>query len=650
MAAGAVAVTVTGFGLRLGRPLRDDGLGRQQHAGDRGRVTNRGAGDLDRVDDTGLHQVAVLPGRGIQPVAGGQLPHLAHDDVALVSGVLRDPAQRLDERRTDDVDARGLVTGEPTVAVERGRRRDECASAAGDDALLDRCTGGRDRVLEPVLPLLELDLGGRADADDADAACELRQPLLQLLAVPVGVAGLDLATNLTDAVLDRALLARAVDDRRVVLRDGDPTRFAENVHVDAVELEADLLGDDLAAGEDRHVLQHRLAAVTEARRLHGDRGEGATDLVDDERRQRLTLDVLCHDEQRLAGLHDLLEQRQQLTDGADLALHEQDVGVVEDGLHALRVGDEVRRDVALVELHALGELELETHRLGFFDRDHAVLADLAERLGDELTDLRVLRGDRGDLRDLGLVVDLAGILQQALADRLDGGVDAALERHRLRAGRDVAQTLAHHGLGEHGRGGGAVTGDVVGLGRHFLGELGAHVLVGVLELDLFGDGDAVVGDGRRAPLLVDDDVATLGAERHLHRVGEPVDAALQRVTGVGVELQDLRHSFPLTQTPRRPHLNRGSDTGASANSCSLSTTARTSRADRMRYSSVPNLTSVPPYFEKMTVSPSLTSIGVRWPSSKRPGPTARTLPSCGFSFAVSGITMPDAVVCSDSST
>ena len=32
-------------------------------------------------------------------------------------------------------------------------------------------------------------------------------------------------------------------------------------------------------------------------------------------------------------------------------------GVVEDGLHALRVGDEVRREVAAVELHALDDVE-----------------------------------------------------------------------------------------------------------------------------------------------------------------------------------------------------------------------------------------------------------------------------------------------------
>src|SRR5262245_36494770 len=51
----------------------------------------------------------------------------------------------------------------------------------------------------------------------------------------------------------------------------------------------------------------------------------------------------------------------------------------------------------------------------------------------------------------------------------------------------------------------------------------------------------------------------------------------------------------------------------------------------------------------MTTSPSDTSIGTRLPlSSTRPGPTARTLPSWGFSLAVSGMTMPDAVVVSAS--
>src|SRR3954454_12449040 len=164
----AVAVTLTGVALRLGRLVGDDRLGREQHARDRGGVAYCGAGDLDRVDHTGLHQVAVLPGRSVEPVTGRQLAHLAHDDVTLVTGVLRDPAKRLDERGADDVDARGLVAGQTAVALEAGVRRQEGAAPPGDDALLDRGPRRGAVVLEPVLALLQLDLGARRDPDDAD--------------------------------------------------------------------------------------------------------------------------------------------------------------------------------------------------------------------------------------------------------------------------------------------------------------------------------------------------------------------------------------------------------------------------------------------------------------------------------------------------
>ena len=176
--------------------------------------------------------------------------------------------------------------------------------------------------------------------------------------------------------------ALALDDGRVVLGDDDLAGPAQQVERDVLELHADLVGDDLAAGEDRHVLEHRLAAVAEPGGLDGDGGERAAELVDHERGQGLALDVLGDDQQRLAGLHELLEHRQQVLHARDLLADEQDVGVLEDGLHPLRVGDEVRRDVALVELHPLDELELDAERLALLDGDDAVLADLLERLGD----------------------------------------------------------------------------------------------------------------------------------------------------------------------------------------------------------------------------------------------------------------------------
>src|SRR5215213_9537540 len=78
--------------------------------------------------------------------------------------------------------------------------------------------------------------------------------------------------------------------------------------------------------------------------------------------------------------------------------------------------------------------------------------------------------------------------------------------------------------------------------------------------------------------------------------------------------------------------------------------ARTSDSRRTSRSSPSSLISVPPYLEYRTSSPSTTSSGTRLPVSSLilPSPTARTLPFCGFSFAVSGSTRPEAVVSSSS--
>src|SRR4029077_8657183 len=149
----------------------------------------------------------------------------------------------------------------------------------------------RDGVFHAMLLFLELGLGGRADLDDRDAARQLGEALLELLAVEVGIGVLDLALDLLDAAFDLFLLAGAVDDRGLFLRDLDRARFAELVDRHLVELEAELFGDDRAAREDGDVLEHLLAAIAEARRFHRDARERAAQLVDDERRERFALDV-----------------------------------------------------------------------------------------------------------------------------------------------------------------------------------------------------------------------------------------------------------------------------------------------------------------------------------------------------------------------
>src|SRR4029077_19506192 len=104
--------------------------------------------------------------------------------------------------------------------------------------------------------------------------------------------------------------------------------------------------------------------------------------------------------------------------------------------------------------------------------------------------------------------------------------------------------------------------------------LRARVLARVLELDLAHDRDAVVGHGRGAELLLQHDVAALGPQRDSHRLRDDVDAALQRLPGVYVKCNCLRHVpyFPL-----------------------LPTTARTSFSLMIRYSVSSILNSLPAY-------------------------------------------------------
>jgi hypothetical protein len=81
----------------------------------------------------------------------------------------------------------------------------------------------------------------------------------------------------------------------------------------------------------------------------------------------------------------------------------------------------------------------------------------------------------------------------------------------------------------------AVAGVVRSLRRRLLHQLHAHVLDLVAQFDLLGDGHAVFGDGRRAELLLDDDIAALGAEGDFDGVGELVDATPERVARLDVK-------------------------------------------------------------------------------------------------------------------
>ncbi len=208
-------------------------------------------------------------------------------------------------------------------------------------------------------------------------------------------------------------------------------------------------------------------------------------------------------------------------------------GVVQLGRHVLLVVDEVGRQVAAVELHALDHVQLVLQAGTFLDGDHAFLADLVHGVGDDLADGLVgVGGDGADLGDRLAVRAGLGDLAQLFDGGDHGLVDAALQIHRVHAGGHGLHAFADDGLSQHGRGGGAVTGDIGSLRSDFLHHLRAHVLELVFQFDFLGDGHAVLGDGRGAEALVQHHVAALGAQGDLDRVGQHVDAAHHTLAGI----------------------------------------------------------------------------------------------------------------------
>src|SRR6516162_1783603 len=216
-----------------------------------------------------------------------------------------------------------------------------------------------------------------------------------------------------------------------------------------------------------------------------------------------------------------------------LLLIDQDVCVIHSCAHLVGVSDEVRRDVAAVELHAFDHLELALQGLRFFDGDDALVANLLHRIGEELANFCIaVRRDRPNLRDLLIGRDFLRILLQIRNHSLDSEVNAALEVHRVHTGGNRLGAFLDNGLRENRCCGRTIASKVRGLRRHFSHHLCAHVLELVLQLDLLRNSDTVFGDARRAERFIEHDIAALGTKRHADCVGEDVYTAQHPVARV----------------------------------------------------------------------------------------------------------------------
>ena len=454
---------------------------------------------------------------------------------------------------------------------ETFRQLQQGTTAAGDDSLLHGGAGGIEGILNPQLAVFELGFRGSPHLDHRHATGQLGDPLLQLLAVVIGVGVVELALDRGHAIANGGLVIAVGHDRGAVLGDRDAPGLPQLGEPGFLQAHGLVFTHHGAAGEDRDIGQHGLAAIAKAWRPHSRHLQHAAVLVYHQGGQGFAVHLLGQNQQRPAALRHRFEHGHQVGDGADLAVGDQDQGVFKDALTALLIGDEIGGAVAPIEGHPLGDFQLGGQGGRLLHSDHPVGANLGHGLGDHPTDLVVVAGAHGGHLTDGIATHRLGALSDPRDDVGRRFFHAAAQAYGAGPGRHVFQTFAHQGLGQKGGGGGAIAGSVLGFAGHLLHQLGADVFEWILEFDLLGDGDAVIDDVGSAEFFLQHHVAATGADGHLHRVGQGIDTPLQGAAGGIREADQLGHDngtdsvgFRVPQRPAASEVVRGGESRIAA--------------------------------------------------------------------------------------
>ena len=389
------------------------------------------------------------------------------------------------------------------------------------------------RVFNAVLLLFHFHFGRSTNLDHCYAASQLGQTLLQLLAIVIGGSFLDLLADLVNAGFDISLGASAINDGGVVLVDLNALGLTQVLQSSGFQAQANFFADHGATGQDSDILQHGLATIAEARCLDRSNLDDPAHVVDNQSRQRFAFNVLGNDHQRTTSLGNGFQNRQQLADVGDFLVNQQDVRVVQISGHGFRLVDEIGRQVAAVKLHAFNNRQFVFQTGAFLNGDDAFFTNAVHGLGNDVADGLVrVGGDGAYLGDgLGVGTGLGQVLQLG-NDGSSSLVDTTLQIHRVHAGSNSLQTFGNDGLSQYGSSGGTVTSVIVGTGSNVFDQLRAHVFKLVFQLDFLGNGNAVLGDQRRAEAALDQHVTALRTQGSFNRIGQRVHA-VQHLVATG---------------------------------------------------------------------------------------------------------------------
>ena len=197
-------------------------------------------------------------------------------------------------------------------------------------------------VFDASFLFFHLGLGRCAYIYNCDTTDELGKPFLELLFVVIRGGLFGLGLDLLYPTGDRFRISCAFDDSGVLFIDVDLSCPAEVGKLYVLKLQTEIFGDDLSAREHCDVFEHRLSPVAESGCLNGAHLDGPAELINNERCKGLAFDIFGNDEERLAHLCGLLEDRKKVLHARDLFVMDEDVCIVKDAFHPVCIGDEIR--------------------------------------------------------------------------------------------------------------------------------------------------------------------------------------------------------------------------------------------------------------------------------------------------------------------
>jgi len=293
----------------------DHSLSGDHEGSDTSGVDEGGADNLHGVDDALLDHVAVFANLSIEAsVHVIALKELVNDDGAFEAGVSAHSLGGDLAGLLDDLDADVLVEVSTLELVETSGSVEESSTAADDDTFLSGSSGGAESILDTVLELTDLNLGGTADLDDGNTTGESSHALLKLLFVVLGRSLVHAGHDRLNTLFDLSDLTGTTHQDSVVLGDDDLLGRAENGDVRALKGLTEVLADELGTSGDGNVLHGVSAVVTEAGGLDDSDLKATTDLVKHKGGEGLRLDVLSDQEEGLLLLGAGLEEGKDLLD------------------------------------------------------------------------------------------------------------------------------------------------------------------------------------------------------------------------------------------------------------------------------------------------------------------------------------------------